>query len=804
MPKLRHQLKANVRIYEDAVRRYESEPGDRAFMVYDLFNQLIPAGYLNTSTTNYSTLVQFGGYAGNNVRDAMRVQSGDIDAVMLTPVIDETTDLQAADYTLVSTEDAGTLTEWQAEQWPFNIIAQPVGKEEASGGAPAYYVASEITSNYDQCADAFFAVMLWRKGLDEDFIDDVADGTEASPHTTLWFGGGDDSWALTIPYDGSPYLWEYDPTDEDAEASGWVRREWTHGNLSAQSTRGDTPEGFWYWIGIIDGKLCVSEDGFKDNFAYYCSTPYGTETIGEGPLRIRQWPGIIAFAHRPLKAATATLTRETVSMPNTGPWDTDDGRLNVPHRVVENWTWATYGTISATLSQIGSTNNGNFSWEMTVEPHSETHESDRSGEANIDVDTYTWPTLKGVRATYDGTVTDNGAQPYVDYEDYVVEILHNTTAEQNAASYQEMHLINTHGEAMDIYEGRAVEILDAGWEFRTPYGYGYFEESEDLHTLDTLWTLEPRAWDRWAEVPLTDILGMLEMDYLPFPVMFGGFTPHEALEWLAKRAGLGPGWYDFEDLDITFWAGQLPGVEPMKFEAGTPIAEVMREVAQAGGEAAIWCENGSIKTGCPYCRTKRTTANFRDHQDNGWNSSGCLTADVARAGASGVDHVLFANPEDATDPEEPNELVDIEVVRRNIGRWDYANSVTVISKTAAGLTSSYTLSDATRLYGSGEDYFGWPVGHLEELDHLGDDSSWTETVARAEELYARLSPNPWYVRGTCLARPSMRVGHVVETEGGNRWNIDGLKWRIVNVATTLRKDGRAMTEFLARQLAGTS
>jgi len=212
----------------------------------------------------------------------------------------------------------------------------------------------------------------------------------------------------------------------------------------------------------------VSEDGFKDSFAYYCSTPYGTETIGEGPLRIRQWPGIIAFAHRPLEAATATLTRETVSMPNTGPWDTDDGRINVPHRDVENWTWATYGSISATLSQIGSTNNGYFSWEMTVEPHSETHESDRSGEANIDVDTYTWPTLKGVRATYDGTVTDNGAQPYVDYEDHVVEILHNTTAEQNAASYQEMHLINTHGEAMSIFEGRAVEILEAGWEFRTP------------------------------------------------------------------------------------------------------------------------------------------------------------------------------------------------------------------------------------------------------------------------------------------------------------------------------------------------
>ena len=797
----RKQLKATVRIYEDARRRYEALPGDKAWMVYDRLWELIPAGGVNVSTTDYSTLVQFGGSSGNKVHDAVRVTAGDIDGVILTPVIDETTAIRDDCYEVKGTGGAPTLEVWKAEQWPFDIIAQPVGVTD--GGAPVH---STVDSEYSMIADPFFTVMIWRKGLDEDFLDDVEAGTYDPPFTEIVFGNDAETrWALTIPYNEPPYLWQYDPTDDDAETNGWVRREWSHGSLSVQKTRGDAPDGFWYWIGVIDGKICVSEDRFQDDFAYYSAHPIGHEAIKPGPLQINHWPGMFAFAHRPLKAETATLTRQSTLVPNEGPWSDSDGTINVASRItgeVYGHGLSDYIATAGCLSAFSGTGFGKFKWTLTMAPKARTSTVDRlyADGGDLDVVTYTWPTIKTVRTTYEATITDNGAQPYTNYEAQIPEIHQSVTAEQDAASFQELYLINAKGEAKGIVEGRAVEIFDAGWEYRTGYGYGYWEEDEDLHALDLLWTLEPTFYDIWAAVPLTDLLGLLRLQQIKSPMAFMGFQPAIALTFLAQYAGLGPGWYDFEDLGIPFWSGSAPTHQPLVFDAGTTVADIMREVAKIAGNAAVWCEYNVLKTGCPYCRTKRTSEDWQSHQDGGWNSSGCLAADVARAGPSGVDKVMFANPEDATTPTDPNELLSMEVTRRNIDRWDYANEVTVIGKSANAETIGTTYCDWQKLYGTGDEYFGWPISHVEVADHLGDDPSRSKLNSYAQGLYSRLSPNPKWLRATCMAQTGLRLGHVIQVEGGRRWDLDGEKYRVAGMNTTLNKSARAVTEIIARRM----
>ena len=389
---------------------------------------------------------------------------------------------------------------------------------------------------------------------------------------------------------------------------------------------------------------------------------------------------------------------------------------------------------------------------------------------------------------------DNG-EPAVQRDltaDGLVEELEAELPGHHAATQVILRLNNRSGQAKDIGDFQQVTIERVGWIRKGAAG----DQEDVVQEFEKLLTLEPSLEGAEAEVPLLDLLAYLGTQRFDegLPRM-DGWNVRDAIAWILEAYGIGPEQYDLEDTGAILTVGdyEKPLWQP---ERGRRVLDFLRELVEKGSRhGAIWCENGIIRTGCRFCRTKRTAEDWLSHCDNGWASSGCLAADVARSGNSdGVDVELYARPlTEGFDPDEVGVAVALHRYTARVDSQDYANYVSVQGKTPEGETLAAVVYDsADELYQR-----GWLVPRIETDASLSTPAA---VNARAQELLNELSEKAIFVRGTVLWDPRIRPGRVVRIHGAERLGLDGHKFRVVSVSHSIRRD-RPYTTFVGRQIS---
>jgi len=288
---------------------------------------------------------------------------------------------------------------------------------------------------------------------------------------------------------------------------------------------------------------------------------------------------------------------------------------------------------------------------------------------------------------------------------------------------------------------------------------------------------------------------------------FVGWNPALAIEFVLQLYGIGPDWYDIENLGLTLYGGQDPSNQTWSWKAETSVVQILTDLAEKGGRgAAIWYDgsDNKIKTGCKYCRTKRSAFNWQSHQDNGWNSTGCRAADITRVqGATGrtdgIDYVIIASQADASNKTSLNFSEDLVGEVQLLRRGQYANRITVVGQAVDGRPLSAYWRDDDALYeqpdGSlGDKYIGFPVSRT-----VTDHNLQTQDAVnlRLVELAQELGAWPFTIHLTVPMHTSIEPGYVIKIEGGKALEANGKIFRIQNRQHDVR-GGRS--EILARHM----
>jgi len=175
--------------------------------------------------------------------------------------------------------------------------------------------------------------------------------------------------------------------------------------------------------------------------------------------------------------------------------------------------------------------------------------------------------------------------------------------------------------------------VSAGWVFVNGDGGADVTETADFGEL---FIISEARDAKEAVFTLTDLLGVIALaKWDGAELNFRDWNPAEAIAYLLAHVGVGTEWMDLENLGVT-----LEG-DAWRYNFGASIVDIIADIADRGGKgAALFYDRSEkkIRTACKYCRTKRTAGDWHTHQDAGWNSSGCLAADLVRNPATaGVD-----------------------------------------------------------------------------------------------------------------------------------------------------------------------
>jgi len=200
---------------------------------------------------------------------------------------------------------------------------------------------------------------------------------------------------------------------------------------------------------------------------------------------------------------------------------------------------------------------------------------------------------------------------------------------------------------------------------------------------------------------------------------------------------------------------------------------------------------------CPFAEwTKRTSSDYLTHQDNGWLSTGCLAADIVRAGGTGIDKILYANDPAAT--ETLNIAQAIEVEETALREGEYANRVTVVGADNRGYPRwwrwehpSAIAPDATL----DTQYVGWPISKVERDEGLESISSvYRRSVDLDGKLYGRHTVLR-SVKGSWIT--DLFPGMVIQVYGAARQGADGKNYRVLGVKPNPRD---MATTIMAREM----
>lgn len=683
------------------------------------------------------------------------------------------------------------------------------------------------------CPNGFFIAGVRRAALDDNMIEVLEDMNYADASWTNIMWGNSEGhyvWQLHIPLKGKPTLFENTvtavrPDDYLHEwPDVWVEREWTEGELSAVTPQGMAKEGKTYKIGVIGKAIAVTESSFEDGFAYYVPPNRDQPIAPAGPMRIENSHGQCDYWLAPLIFLDTSVGRQPFYI----------GNFNEAN--IGSYIWATPSTAPPGVTGMGA--DGSYwqippsgsadpaclagcvaTWEACiiaagVDPDAieacnvadgacATACVDAIPESGylmyeieikrgyypaalgaLDLPTFTTPFVTAAEVFQSAEVTDNGAPSFTTIPQARFGLT--LSAELGAGTSQRYALtidnrLSTSSAPAgnvpteDFTTGRVVE-LSAGWVFSDGSGGPDVTETADFGQLFIVTDLRDA---RNATFSLTDLLGIIALTkWDGAELNFRGWNPAAAINYLLDHVGVGEQWRDIENLGLT-----LAGDE-WRYNYGANINDIIADLADKGGEsAALWYDRSlnKVRTGCKYCRTERTAGDWATHQDAGWNSTGCLAADLVRNPGTGIDLRIIDAPANVTDHESL--YISKSLVSRVafLQQGQYANRIAVTGKTSDGRVIRSTWQDDESLFDTtSARYTGMPVTYTEENSEL---QTRAELNARLIELAQELGPQPTFLDITMPFRYNLKPGFVAEIAGGTYAGADvnGGHYRITSV-----------------------
>lgn len=587
-------------------------------------------------------------------------------------------------------------------------------------------------------------------------------------------------------------------------------------NANTQSEEGECLQ---LNIGVLRGHIAIMDLADQSWTTYNSWNNKGSsevfawgEEIAASKITVNQNYGQMYVIFKPVIFTAATISG-TITTPRMmtaidtlyfllGGYGVENGYPCYP--VLSHITWdagygvepewlTTEGSLQVALRPIADTNE--VQWAVRMVPYSYTDQG---------VTTMATPYWCSLSVWQEADLTDMG-EPAVERhltldEKSVISIQCQEPADDGPATAT-LELYNRDGQAQSIKDARLLTISNVGW-VKKPDGGGidYQEISVDFMKLLTMEAeIDGRFNATMSTIDLVGTLALVKFDQ-GAPV-FDSLPLTYALQWLLESVGIGEEWYDLEDLDAAISHGKWeePRWQP---ERGRDYLAYIKELLETcGGNASIWSDvsdTGSpvIKTGCRYCRAKRTSSDWWTH--NGPNSDGCRAADVLRAGGQGIDLEVYAHPGTLGSGESPGDLAVLTEVKRRSTRVDsdeYANYVSVGGEDIYGRKFAAVMQNPTDIAMTG---LGYKIMRVEDPPGI-------QTIEQANmrllDLYSQLSVDPIEITGTALFDPSLRRGRVIRTHtsAACQLNIDHAYWRIVSCNPRIDRANLTM-DIVARKL----
>lgn len=727
-----------------------------------------------------------------------------------------------------------------------------------SAGTP---VVSEWTSKFKLSPNPFFAVTYERQRPTDD------QAWSSMPGLTVIRWGFDtpqgapaNGWALVLPYDEGAYLchWEYDDT---AGQMIWKRVDWTQGNLTANVEKGTL------WIGTIAGAICVSTESFQDDFAWYRPTQTSDYLTQASRVFVRHTCGQLVMRFSRLKMFPAELQRTIYTGYDGvyigGALDTSVcvDASGMPNRcaygivppssaydpVVELETDAsTYVSNRPGRRLLGLDGSREFQWPDTgtarvslkygseqadvrvrLVPRYYSH-TFAAGVSTQTVTTYTSPGVQAVEI-YGRTAQEDTGQVAIDASlscDNGQASLQVTDGGDGVLKTASLVVDNRWwGAVQGQFHAAAVGLLrlisvdnvgwywsDGGWErYREMlYSSGSYIFDPDTTLWDAFLSLDAQPDGPVTVLELGDWLTPLTRHYNigHWPIGDGANGADHVAE-LLTIAGYGSGDFVLEDPGIVLDYGTA--LEPRwQGEIATDLLSHLYHILDDGmSKATIWSEKGVIRTGCKFCRTTRTSADWQSHCDNGWLSSGCYST------ISFYLHCLPSTIAGAYDSIRPDDYYDPNLP--SPGCWpcfrlrprlaagstdDYANFVAVIGEDANGKTIQRVMADYAEIGDpTSADYIGWPIMHVEASRGRTTEAAINQ---KALDLYQDRHSSTLWIEAECLFNPFLRVGMVVAVPPGHcsHYGADGQKYRITKLVHNITTQENAVRTTLTARWIG--
>lgn len=440
----------------------------------------------------------------------------------------------------------------------------------------------------------------------------------------------------------------------------------------------------------------------------------------------------------------------------------------------------TGGAVTLTYQPTGA-GLDRLTWKIAVEPLVWTPSSG--------ILTYSTPLVKGVSIWQTPTITDNG-EPTYSALSYPTSIsTEESMADGGGGGDYTVELDNW----KENYAGIApASLVRLGAQAKIEMGVSYDDASYDTTTLGDFVVVEIPRDNIGMSLQLADPLGMLSLlKWDGKPLNFQYWNSADAIEYMLNMAGYGADWYSLEDIGAILYG-------EWEYNAGARYSEIISDIASRGQRASVWYDlvTHKIMTGCKYCTTQRTSVDYLSHLDGGWNSTGCIAADVARAGAGGIDFQYFAST--AYNAASLHMITKLSASTGALKDGEYANRVHVEGEQSYGGKPWLRYTDYDAIGPSGEigsGYVGWIIN-----EHVADDSltSWFPVAQRMYELSDKFTVGGLRLTDfECPMNVALRRGLVIGISGGLNADTHNKKFRIL----TVRHDPKsAVTNITGREL----
>jgi len=698
----------------------------------------------------------------------------------------------------------------------------------------------------------FFTAGFRRQAIPPEFLTALAAAPGAVEYASTQIVWGmnpevfpDGKWMLHCPIVGRPTLYERILTAHPWSSENnpyWQPRQWTEGDLSEIKAE-KAKDGYTYHIGTMGHAICVSEGGFGDNnsFAYYLVENASEPVVPYGSMVIRNWPGQCTFWLDFSVFPVGWLERWPFLVPSFRSADVASVILGEPFSAaLQNATdWAP--EIVATLPGVeGMGVNmlplGLFE-DMAIAELLRYKLQFTQGTYPVGADptaevvTQTTPFAEAVQLYQNPQLTDNGAPAFTETARGIIDLTTEAELEEMSAARQTLEIVNAEESFLpddmlpepaggfsptaEFRVGRQIQLTQVGWRVKD---LTTDLESNEVQNLGHYYILEPRRDKRKARFDVTDLLGMVALNKWngETDLNFRGWNIFDALAFGLELQGLGPEQYALEDTGMA-----VPDDEDQNYKRGTSWLKIFQGLLDRGG--AIWYDplTSKITTGCRFCRTARTSVDVLTHADAGWQSSGCLAADLVRVPGpllAGVDFLAVLTPTGDGSPYPMYPVQGFEAEEVALDDREFANEITVVGsrpnaarerkdrhgnrlvspeivgiwRNPASLSWEYIVANPTEA----DDYIGFPISVYEKDDSLTTEQ---EVYRRVAELAAAMSPRPKKVRFDVPLLVTIRPGMVTKMQGGAFGECDGLKFRITGVR---HNPGTGRTELAGRQMLG--